>query len=114
MTVTDGQNLVIRHLYGDNTFANLDNYTINETIQLYAVTDDIYDLVLDAEEDTGTDGTPGTMSNTLIKTPASDFDVVAQVRLGGLGGILPFQLNQTQGDGNTTVTAVRTPDTIAT
>jgi len=114
VTVTDGQNLVLRHLYGDNTFANLDNYTINETIQLYAVTDDIFDLILDGEEDTGTVGSPGTMSNTLIKTPAANFDVVVQVRLGGVGGILPFQLNQEQGDGNTSVTAVRTPDTIAT
>lgn len=114
VSVTNATTLVIRLLYGAGGFVTTDTYTINETIQLYAVTDDIYDLILDGEEDTGTDGTPGTMSNTLIKTPAANFDVVAQVRLGGLNGILPFQLNQTQGDGNTTVTAVRTPDTIAT
>jgi len=68
-------------------------------------------LIIDAEEDVGTDGTPGTISNTLVKTPSSDFDVVVQVRLGKT--ILPFEQNQTQGDGDTTVTTVRTADTIA-
>jgi len=111
VTVTDGQTLVLRHLYLDSGFTTGDTYEINETIQLYATGDNIFDLILDFEEDTGTDGTPGTMANTLVKTQSADFDVVVQVRLGKT--ILPFEQNQTQGDGNTTVTAVRTPDSIA-
>lgn len=111
VSVTNGTTLVLRHLYGDSGFTTSDTYTINETIQLYATSDNIYDLILDFEEDTGTDGTPGTMANTLVKTPAANFDVVVQVRLGKT--ILPFEQNQEQADGDTTVTAVRTPDTIA-
>jgi hypothetical protein len=112
VSVTDADNLVIKHLYGADLFASGDAYTINETIQLYATSDDIYDLIIDAEEDVGTDGTPGSISNTLIKVPAANFGTVAQGRLGKT--ILPFELNQDQGDGNTTVTTVRQPDTIAT
>lgn len=112
VTVTSETQLEIQQVFGTGgTLASGDDYTINETIQLYATSDDIFDLIIDAEEDTGTDGAPGTISNTLVKTPASDFGTVAQVRQGKV--ILPFEQNQTQGDGNTTVTAVRTPDTIA-
>jgi len=111
-SVTDLNTLVIQQVHGTGgTFASGDLYTINETIQLYATGDNIFDLIIDAEEDTGTDGTPGTISNTFVKTPASDFGTVAQVRNGK--NILPFEQNQTQGDGDTTVTTVRTPDTIA-
>lgn len=102
---------VIRLVYGAGGFVSGDAFTINETIQLYATGDNLYDLIIDAEEDTGTDGAPGSISNTLVKTPAANFGTVVQVRLGGT--ILPFEQNQTQGDGDTTVTAVRTPDTIA-
>ena len=111
VSVTNETTLVLRLLYGAGGFVNLDNYTINETIQLYATGDDIFDLIVDAEEDVGTDGAPGSISNTLVKTPAANFGTVVQVRLGKT--ILPFEQNQTQADGDTTVTAVRTPDTIA-
>lgn len=114
VSIDSASELTIRHLYGTDNFTTANAYTINETIQAYAVTDDLFDLILDIEEDVGTDGSPGSASNTLVKTPAANFGVVVQVRQGGLGGILPFELNQTQGDGNTSVTAVRTPDTIAT
>lgn len=88
-----------------------DTYSINKLIgdhtapAGYANTDDLYDLILDREA-TGTD-----VSNSLVKLLASDFDVVVNVRQGKV--ILPFTQNQTQGDGNTSVTVVRTPDTIA-
>jgi len=111
VSVDGADDLTLRLVYGAGGFVSGDAYTINETIQLYAVTDTVYDLILDAEEDTGTDGSPGTLSNTLVKTPAANFGTVVQVRLGKT--ILPFEQNQTQADGDTTVTAVRTPDTIA-
>ena len=111
VSVTDADNLVIRLVHGAGGFVSTDGYTINETIQLYAVTDNIFDLIIDAEEDVGTDIAPGSISNTLIKTPAANFGTVVQVRLGKT--ILPFEQNQTQGDGDTSVTAVRTPDSIA-
>lgn len=110
VSVDGADDLTIRHLYGDNSFASGDTYTINETIQLYAVTDDIYDLILDYEEDVGTDGSPGSISNTLVKAGGS-FGTVVQVRQGKV--ILPFTQNQSQGQTDTSVTAVRTPDTIA-
>jgi hypothetical protein len=111
--VADGT-LDVRALYGplDATqdWDVGDTFEINRTIQAYAVTDDIFDLILDYEEDVGTDGTPGTMSNTFVKAGGS-FGTVVQVRKGK--DILPFQLNQTVGQSNVSVTAVRTPDTIA-
>jgi hypothetical protein len=103
--VTDANNLVIKHLYGADLFASGDAYTINETIQAYATSDDIYDLIIDAVSD----GT--SYSNTLIKTPAANFGTVVQVRRGK--SILPFEQNQTVSDTNVSVTAVRTPDTVA-
>jgi len=112
VSVTDLNTLVIRQVFGTaGTFVSTDAYTINETIQAYAVTDNIFDLIIDAEELIGTDGTPGSISNTLVKTPAANFGNVVQVRQGKI--ILPFEQNQSQGDGDTTVTTVRTPDTIA-
>jgi len=109
--VNSETNLSIRHLYGTDNITTASAFTINETIQAYAVTDDLFDLIVDAEEDTGTDGVPGSIQNTFVKTPAANFGTVAQVRNGK--NILPFELNQTQGDGDTSVTTVRTPDTIA-
>ncbi len=112
VSITDLNTLVIRQVFGTaGTFVSTDAYTINETIQAYAVTDNLYDLLIDAEELVGTDGTPGSISNTLVKTPAANFGTVVQVRQGKT--ILPFEQNQAQGDGDTTVTTVRTPDTIA-
>lgn len=102
--------LAIRLLYGAGGFVSTDAFTINETIQLYAVTDDIFDTILDYEEDIGTDGTPGSMSNSFVKT-AGTFGTVVQVRQGK--NILPFEQNQDVGQTSTTVTTVRTPDTIA-
>lgn len=110
VSVDGADDLTIKHLYGADLFATTDAYTINETIQLYAVTDDIFDLILDVAETVGTDGTPGSESNTLVKAGGT-FGTVVQVRQGKV--ILPFEQNQDQGQGNTTVTAVRTPDTIA-
>ena len=98
--------LTIIQIFGTGgTFADGDRYEINKLIQNYAVTDDIYDLILDTEA-TGT-----SVNNTFTKTPAADFDVVVNVRQGKI--ILPFTLNQQQQDGSVTVTVVRQPDTIA-
>ncbi len=107
--------LDVRQLYGPGGAGQDwdigDTYEINELIQAYDAADDVFDLIIDAEEDVGTDGAPGSIQNTLVKTPASDFGTVVQVRLGKT--ILPFEQNQTQGDVNVSVTAVRTPDTVA-
>jgi hypothetical protein len=114
VTVTDDENLEVKQLYGplDATqdWDIGDTYEINKLIQAYAATDDIFDLIIDAEEDTGTDGTPGEIVNSFVKAGGS-FGVVVQVRQGKI--ILPFEQNQSQGQTNTTVTTVRTPDTIA-
>lgn len=112
VTVTDLNTLVIQEVHGTGTatFVSTDAYTINETIQLYAVTDDIFDTIIDKEEDIGTDGSPGSIGNTFVKAGGS-FGTVVQVRQGKV--ILPFEQNQSQGQTDTTVTAVRTPDSIA-
>jgi hypothetical protein len=93
----------IRHLYGADLIASGDAFTINETIQLYAVTDDIYDLILDIEA-TGT-----SESNTFVQSTL--FDTVVNVRQGKV--ILPFTQNQAVTASGATVTVVRQPDTIA-
>ena len=105
VSVTNGTTLVIRLLYGAGGFVTTDAYTINETIQAYAVTDDIYDLIIDAE------ATTTSYSNTIVKTPASNFGVVINVRQGKV--ILPFTQNATVGDSGLTATVVRQDDTIA-
>ena len=110
VSVDGADDLTIQHLYNDATFASGDNYNINETIQAYAATDDIFDTIIDKAEDVGTDGSPGSISNTLVKAGGS-FGTVVQVRQGKV--ILPFEQNQSQGQTDTTVTAVRTPDSIA-
>jgi len=85
------------------TLASGDAYTINETIQLYATSDDIYDLILDKEA-TGT-----SESNTFVQSTL--FDTVVNVRQGKV--ILPFTQNQAVTASGATVTVVRQPDTIA-
>jgi hypothetical protein len=83
-----------------------DTFQINQAITSYTTSDDAYDLILDIEA-SGT-----SVSNSFTKTLSSNFGVVVNVRQGKI--ILPFTLNQTQGDGDTTVTVVRQPDNIAT
>jgi hypothetical protein len=105
VSVTNETTLVIRLLYGAGGFVSTDTYTMNALIQTYANTDDIHDLILDVE------ATATAASNTFIKTPASNFGVVVNVRNGK--NILPFTQNQVVGDNGATVTTVRQPDTIA-
>jgi hypothetical protein len=111
--VVDSITLNVRALYGGADDWDIgDTYVINKLIQNYATSDDLFDLILDVEEATGTDGTPGSESNQLVKLLAADFDVVAEARQGKV--ILPFALNQTVGDNTVTMTIVRAADTIAT
>jgi len=105
VSVTNATTLVITHLYGADLFASGDTYNINETIQAYGVTDDLYDLIIDAQ------ASSTSYSNTLVKTPAANFGTVVNVRQGKI--ILPFTQNATVGDSGVTVTVVRQPDTIA-
>ena len=108
--------LTCKQLYGplDATqdFDVTDTYEINRLIGDhtvpgdYAATDNVYTPILDLEA-SGT-----SVFNTFVKTLASNFGVVVNVRQAG--DILPFTQNVTQGDGSTTVTVVRTPDTIFT
>ena len=91
---------------GDGDWTSSDGYEINRVITAYGIADEIFDLILDLE------ASASTASNTFTKTLSSDFGVVVNVRQGKV--ILPFTLNQTQGDGSTSVTVVRQPDNIAT
>ena len=108
VTRTDADNLVIKLLYGAGGFVSGDAYTINETVQAYATSDNVYDLILDVEA-TGT-----TESNTFVQS--TSFDVVVNVRRGGAGDspILPFTTNPAVGASGGSATVVRAPDTIAT
>ena len=105
VSVDGADDLTIKLIYGAGGFVSGDAYTINETIQAYDTGDDIYDLLLDYEADTTS------ISNTIVKTPASNFGVVVNVRQGKV--ILPFTQNATVGDSGLTVTTVRQDDTIA-
>lgn len=107
VSVDSATQLTIVQIFGTGgSFASGDGYEINRLIQDYATSDDVYDLILDLE------ATTTSVSNTFIKTLSSNFFVVVNVRQGKV--ILPFTQNQEQGDGSTTVTVVRQPDTIAT
>ena len=104
VSVTDLNNLVIVLLYGAGGLAdNGETYTINETIQAYDTSDDIYDLILDTEA-TGT-----TTSNTFVQS--TTFDTVVNVRQGKV--ILPFTQNAQVNASGGAATVVRQEDTIA-
>jgi len=104
----DGFDMVL--LYGAGGAADSgETYTINALIQIYATSDNIYDLLLDVEETTGTDGTPGSEQNTFVQS--TTFDVVVNVRQGKL--ILPFTQNTGITSAGGGVTVVRAEDTIA-
>lgn len=104
--VVDDETLDISPLYGTpDDFDTGDTYEINKLIQNYAATDNIHDLILDTE------AVGITTSNSFVKTLASDFATVCNVRQGKV--ILPFDINQNVGDGGASITVVRTPDTIA-
>ena len=102
---SESQCTIIQIFGTGGTFASGDLYEINKLIQNYATSDNVYDLILDVEA-TGT-----SVVNSFTKTVSANFDVVVNVRQGKI--ILPFTLNQLVEDGNTTVTVVRQPDTIA-
>ena len=118
VSVDSDTQLTVRQIYGAGTGGvgsgtwtggaggTGDSYEINEVITAYTTSDDVYDLILDIEA-TGT-----SVSNSFTKTLSANFGTVVNVRQGKV--ILPFTLNQTQGDGSTTVTVVRQPDNIAT
>jgi hypothetical protein len=82
------------------------NYEINQLVRTYATDDNMYVPIIDGY------ATADTFTNTLIKTPASPFGVVINVRQGKV--ILPFTQNNTVGDNGLPVAAIRNLDTIAT
>ena len=86
------------------TWATGNGYEINRVITAYTTSDDIYDLIIDAE------ATTTSISNSF--TQSTNFDVVVNVRQGKV--ILPFTVNQAVSSSNVTVTTVRQPDNIAT
>jgi hypothetical protein len=115
--VTDGSTAVITSVDGatqithtaltggtSNDWQLADTYEINNLIQNYLTSDNIYVPIIDKVS------TATTASNTLVYT--SDIGVVANVRLGGT--ILPFTTNSTVGATGVTIAAIRTLDTIAT
>ncbi len=120
VAVTSETVLSVRQLYGplDATqdWDVSDTYTINTLIgdhttpTNYSTNDNLYDLILDVEETVGTDGSPGSESNTFIQS--TTFNVVVNVRQGK--SILPFTQNAAIGASGGSVTVVRQDDTIAT
>jgi hypothetical protein len=105
VSVTDLNTLVISLVYGAGGLAdNGEAYTINETIQAYDTSDDLYDLILDTE------AVGVTTSNTFVQSTV--FDTVVNVRQGKI--ILPFTQNAEVTASGGGVTVVRQTDTIAT
>ncbi len=108
--------LSVLWLYGPKNASQ--DWDVNDTFEInrligdhtgpgdYSSSDNVYTPIIDAEA-SGT-----SIFNTFVKTIGSDFGVVVNVRQGKV--ILPFTQNVTVSDGSTTVTVVRTPDTIAT
>lgn len=116
VSVTSDTELEVVWLYGpkdvNQDWDSSDTYLINALIgdhaaapTDYATSDDMFDLILDYEA-VGT-----TTSNSFVKSYASDFNVVVNVRQGKV--ILPFTQNTDVGDGGGSSTVVRTADTIA-
>lgn len=89
----------------ENDFDASDDYRINELVQGYDATDNVYVPFLDQKNTAGT-----TETTTIIQS--TDIDVLVRVRNGGI--IQPFQAGQTIGANGMTQAAIRTLDTIAT
>lgn len=106
--VVNDETLDVVALYGDldatQDWDVGDTYEINKVIIAYTTSDNIYDLIIDAE------ATTTSISNSF--TQSTNFDVVVNVRQGKV--ILPFTVNQAVTSANVTVTVVRQPDNIAT
>jgi hypothetical protein len=81
-------------------------FEINQTVRAYDTVDNMFVPIID-EYATATSAT-----NSLVKTPASDFGIVVNVRQGKV--ILPFTQNNTVGDNGRDIPANRILDTIAT
>lgn len=124
LAVTSGTALSCKQLYGpldatqdfdDATPGPADTYEINRLIgdhttpTNYSTSDQLFDLILDVEEITGTDGSPGSEQNTFVQS--TSFNVVVNVRQGKT--ILPFTQNAAVGASGGSVTVVRQDDTIA-
>jgi hypothetical protein len=87
-----------------------DAYEINTLPIATDTSDTWYVPLIDIQEDTGTDGTPGT--EEAIITYLADIEVRARVRQAGV--ILPFETDGTVGTGGLNISAIRTPDSIFT
>ena len=87
-----------------------DAYEINTLPIATDTSDDWYVPLIDIQEDTGTDGAPG--SEEAIITYLADIEVRARVRQAG--DILPFETDGTVTTGGLTISAIRTPDNIFT
>jgi len=94
-------------------WASGDGYEINALVVTYDDNDTFYIPYLDTIEDTGTDGSPGSETQTL--TYVTDRSVVVRVRnVGGATPIVPFITTSTITDAGMTVSVIRTEDTVYT
>lgn len=85
-----------------------DAYEIGTLPVLTAAGDDAYVPFILREEDTGTDGSPGSEFASIVQTVA--IPVLFRVRQAGV--ILPFETEATIGANGVSVAAIRNPDTI--
>ncbi len=98
------------------TFTTGDTYTVTtNTSQAYVTTDNIYVPIINELSLSGTDPSPATITNTLIKGVGADFGVLVRVRQGSVATkILPFEIESKVTQTGMSQAAIRTTDTIVT
>lgn len=90
-----------------------DTFEVNSVVNAIAAADTAYVPYLDEIEDTGTDGSPGTVSDTLLFVSARS--VVIRVRNNlAATEIVPFVTPSDITSGGMTVAVIRTEDTVTT
>ena len=104
---SDTQITLTRAISGQTTG---DTYHINANPITVDTSDNVYVPIIDIEEDTGTDGSPGSAES--IITYLADVDVRVRVRQAGV--ILPFETDGVITTAGLTISAIRAADTIFT
>lgn len=112
--VTDSNNLEVTINSQGNPWAAAKTYEINSTVEAYTNSDTFFIPYLEAIENIGTDGTPGSETNTL--TYVESREVVIRVRnvVGGATPIQPFVTTNQIGSTGMSQSVIRTEDEVYT
>jgi YD repeat-containing protein len=117
VSVTDNDNAVTTQMRDSSgnvvQWATSDGFEMNSVVVAIAAADTAFVPYLDAIEDVGTDGSPGSISDTLLFTTNRAVVIRARNNLAATE-IVPFVTTSDITSGGMTVSVIRTEDTVTT